>query len=527
MKHLILLLKVQFLGLFDLNKHLRTDKRKAASSAAVVATVALVVGAAICAYMACIAQSLVVMGSARSIPLLGAVLVSAAVVVSTFMKANGMLFALTDYDEIMSLPVRVPVVVLSRLIPLYALDVLFSALVLIPMMAVYAQACPFPPAAVACTAMAVALVPAIPAAVAIVLAAAAAFVSARMPHANIVMSCVLMVLMVALVIGAMVLTSSPGAEEGMVTMGASAIDALGNAYPLASWAAAGMTGQSFGAFALFAGISVAVGALVVAVLTRLFQPVNQRLCSAQVRAKDAAGLDARRMRVRSPFAALLAKEARMLVNTPIYFMNACVGSVLALVASVAIAVASAMGQSPLAAVPEEMSGMVALFIPWVLAFMVGMMTTTPASVSLEGKCRWLMLTAPVSVRTALGAKLALGLVAGVPAAVVSGALLAWGFSMDALQTAVLLLCAVATVAFSVALGLMMDVRHPRFDWTSPYEPVKRGTSVFASVMGTAAFVVLGCAVTSYAGAAGTVAVAAAGVAAAVLFWRDAVKVEGA
>ena len=159
--------------------------------------------------------------------------------------------------------------------------------------------------------------------------------------------------------------------------------------------------------------------------------------------------------------------------------------------------------------------------------MVGMMTTTPASVSLEGKCRWLMLTAPVSVRTALGAKLALGLVAGVPAAVVSGALLAWGFSMDALQTAVLLLCAVATVAFSVALGLMMDVRHPRFDWTSPYEPVKRGASVFASVMGTAVFVVLGCAVTSYAGAAGTVAVAAAGVAAAVLFWRDAVKVEGA
>lgn len=527
MKHLILLLKVQFLGLLNINRHLQTDKRKAASSAAVVAVVAVVIGAAACAYMAFIAQSLVVMGAARSIPILGAVLVSAAVVVTTFMKANGTLFALSDYDEVMSLPVRVPVVVLSRLIPLYALNVLFSAVVLIPMMAVYAQACPFPLSAAACTVVAVVLVPAIPAAAAVAMAAAAAFVSARMRHANVVMSCVLMVLLVALVIGVMVMTSSPGDDVGLVTMGASSIEALGGAYPLALWAAEGMAGRGIAPFALFASISIVVGALMVVVLARLFQSVNQRLASAQVRAEDAAMLDVRTLHARSPFVALLAKEARMLLNTPIYFMNACAGFVLALVASVAVAVASALGHDLLAAVSGEVRGMVALFIPWMLAFMVGMMTTTSASVSLEGKCRWLTLTAPVPVRAMLGAKLALALVTGVPVAVVSGLLLAWGLSIDALQAAVLLLCAVAAVAFSASLGLMMDVRYPRFDWTSPYEPVKRGVSVFASVLGAAAYVVLGCAATVYAGAWGTVAMAAVGLVLSVFFWRDAVKVEGA
>ena len=531
MKHLVLLLKVQFAGMFGINKRLHANRRKTASSAAVVAVVALIIGAAICAYMALIAQSLVIMGSARTIPLLGVVIVSAAVVVTTFMKAHGTLFMLSDYDEIMSLPVKVPVVVLSRLIPLYALSMLFSAVVLIPMMAVYAHACSLAPASIACVVVAVVLTPAIPAAVAVVLAALAAFASARMRHANIVMSCVLMVFMVALVIGVMVMTSGPGAEDSLVSlgssMGASTIDALGNAYPVASWAAAGMTSQNLGAFALFAGASLVVGALMIAVLTRLFQPVNQRLTSAQVRAEDAAGLSARPMRVRSPFGALLAKEARMLMNTPIYFMNACAGFVLALVASVAVVVAAALGYDPLEAVPGEMRGMVVLFIPWVLAFMVGMMTTTSASVSLEGKCRGLMLTAPVPARTVLGAKLGLALVTGVPAAVVSGALLAWGFGMDALQAAVLLLCAVAAVTFSATFGLMMDVRYPRFDWTSPYEPVKRGVSVFASVLGAAVYVVLGCAATALLGLAGTFMIAAAGLVFAVFFWRDAINVEGA
>lgn len=526
MKHLASLLKVQLLGMFDINKRLHADKRKAMASAVVMAIAVLIIGAA-CAYMALIAQSLVIMESARSIPLLGVVIVSAAVVVTTFMKANGTLFALADYDEIMSLPVRVPTVVLSRLIPLYALSVLFSAVVLISMMAVYAQACPFSPMAMACTAVAVVLVPAVPAAAAIILAAAAAFVSARMRHANVVMSCVLMVLMVALIIGVMVMTSAPGTEEGLTIMGASAIDALGDAYPLASWAAAGMVGQGIGAFALFAGASAAVAALMVAALARLFQPVNQRLSSAQVRAEDAAGLSTRALRARSPFAALLAKEARMLVNTPIYFMNACVGFVLALVASVAVAVASALGQDPLAAVPGEMREMVMLFIPWALAFMVGMMTTTPASVSLEGKCRWLMLTAPVPVRTLLGAKLALGLLIGMPAALVSGLLLSWGFGMDALRSAALLLCAIAAVAFSAAFGLMMDVRYPRFDWTSPYEPVKRGVPVFASVLGATVYAAVGCAAAAALGLSGTFAMAALGLAFAALFWQGAVRAESA
>lgn len=527
MKHLILLLKIQFLGLFNLNRHLQTDKRKAASSVALVAVVAAVIGAAVCAYMAFIAQSLAAMGAARSIPLLGAVLVSVAVVVTTFMKANGTLFALSDYDEIMSLPVKVPVVVLSRLIPLYALNVLFSALVLIPMMAVYGQACPFPPSAVACTAVAVVLIPAIPSATAVILAAVAAFASARMRHANAVMSCVLMVLLVALVIGVMGVTSSPGTEADLAAMDASTMDALGAAYPPALWAAAGMAGEAIGPFALFAGLSAVVGAFMVAALARLFQPVNQRLASARVRAEDAAMQDVRTLRVCSPFAALLAKEARMLLNTPIYFMNACAGFALALVASVAVAAASALGHDLLSAVPAELRGTVALFIPWVLAFMVGMMTTTPASVSLEGRCRWLMLTAPVPVRTTLGAKLALGLATGVPVAVVSGILLAWGLGIDGLQAAALVLCGVAAVAFSASLGLMMDVRYPRFDWTSPYEPVKRGASVFTSVLGAVAYVVLGCAATASAGVWGTVAMAAAGLVLSVLFWRDAVNVEGA
>ncbi len=138
MSQLRLLLKIQVLSLFDINNRLHSGKQAMAGIVA-VALAALILVALVVAYTVTIAQSLVAFELANYIPLLAFALAVTIVIFPTFLKANGTLFALKDFDQIISMPIPVRTVVLSRLIPLFAINVAISAVIIIPMMAVYSD----------------------------------------------------------------------------------------------------------------------------------------------------------------------------------------------------------------------------------------------------------------------------------------------------------------------------------------------------------------------------------------------------
>ena len=132
MKPFILLLKIQLLGLFGINKTLHADpakaKRTLARAALVVAAVVLFASA----YSAGVAQGLVQIGLAEAVPLVAVLVGAIAGAVAAFLKTNGVLFGFKDYDLVMSLPVPTSSVVLSRIASLYAMSLLFGVLVMVP-----------------------------------------------------------------------------------------------------------------------------------------------------------------------------------------------------------------------------------------------------------------------------------------------------------------------------------------------------------------------------------------------------------
>lgn len=532
MSQLRLLLKIQFLSLFDINKRLHSGKHAMAGIVA-VALAALVLVALVVAYTVTIAQSLVVFGLANYIPLFAFVLAAIIVIFPTFLKANGTLFALKDFDQIASMPIPVRTVVLSRLIPLFAINVAISAVIIIPMMVVYIMegasgVSEFPSAiGVIFLAIAVILMPMIPMILATLLAAAIAFVSARFRHANLVMSGILMIALVALVIASLGLSSAPEGDAALLAIEGEVFDALGGIYPPAVWAASGITAGDTAAFFAFVVLSVLLAIVVVFVLSRIFVPVNQRLMAIKSRPSAAIsrGGRARIAKQRSPLHALVVKEARLLISTPIYFLNSCMGYVLALAICVLAAIATVTGSSPASVLPAEFSPVIALFMPWILALIVGMTSTTSASVSLEGKARWLMFTAPTSARVTLGAKLVLALILIVPTSLICAASLAFAFGFGIAEALVIALCSLSAGGLSATLGLALDAHRPNFSWTSPYEPVKRGLPVMVSILLSMIFVIVGMAATIFLGQLGELLVIAVGIVASIMLWRDVATME--
>ncbi|MBC5584138.1 hypothetical protein H8S61_08015 [Eggerthella sp. NSJ-70] len=524
MKSFVLLLKIQLLGLFGINKTLHADpakaKRTLAIAALAVAAVVLFAGV----YSSGVAQALVQIGLPEAIPLVAVLVGAVAGAVAAFLKTNGVLFGFKDYDLVMSLPVSVSSVVLSRIASLYAMSLLFGLLAMVPAFAVYAANAGVTAVGVACMALSVVLAPLLPLAAAIVLAVLIAAVSARFKHANIVVIVLTLAATLAAVFGSFALSGQADDLEAMTALGTALTTQLASAFPPAVWAAAGIVDGDLVQFLAFAAVNLVAAGVVLALIVRLFVPVNTLLMSSRPRGtfsfdgKGAVGAKAS-----TPLRALVVKEARLLVATPIYLMNACIGYVLVFVAAVAVAVGTATGMVSLDALPPELAPLMGTVLPWGLAFFCSISSTTAASVSLEGSARWLMLTAPVPAATVLGAKAAINLIIGVPFLAVSAVLVAVSLPLDALSIAALFIVPLSACMLATFGGLALDARRPRYDWTTVYEPVKRGMPVFVVVFAGMGFFVVGMAAATLLGSAGSILLALLAGAGSLALYRATAK----
>ena len=206
MKPFILLLKIQLLGLFGINKTLHADPAKAKRTLALAALVVAAVVLFASAYSAGVAQGLVQIGLAEAVPLVAVLVGAIAGAVAAFLKTNGVLFGFKDYDLVMSLPVPTSSVVLSRIASLYAMSLLFGVLVMVPAFAVYASAAGVSAVGVACMALSIVLAPLLPLAAAVVLAVLIAAVSSRFKHANVAVIVLTLAATLAAVFGSFALS---------------------------------------------------------------------------------------------------------------------------------------------------------------------------------------------------------------------------------------------------------------------------------------------------------------------------------
>ncbi|MGB4660042.1 MAG: hypothetical protein WBI07_12735, partial [Mobilitalea sp.] len=121
--------------------------------------------------------------------------------------------------------------------------------------------------------------------------------------------------------------------------------------------------------------------------------------------------------------------------------------------------------------------------PWIVAFFVALSSSTSSSISLEGKSRWLMCSAPVSATIIFNSKIAVSLTYLLPSVLISCSLLAISFQTNLIETIVLFIIPLMFSVFISVAGLAFNLRLPKYDWTSEYQAVKQSVSVLAT-MGT-------------------------------------------
>lgn len=193
-------------------------------------------------------------------------------------------------------------------------------------------------------------------------------------------------------------------------------------------------------------------------------------------------LDLGRIRPRSPLRAIMGKEAKKFLATPVYLTNMGMGILM----TAGIAVAGVLLRHHITPLFESgilSSDWACVLICAVLTFVISTMCVATPSVSLEGPNIWVLKSMPVSGKTILTAKLGFHCCLTVPVSSLAGLVLSLALECGPVQV---LLCGLypgCLALFSGLFGMIAGLQWARLDYISEAQPCKQSLSILVSMFG--------------------------------------------
>ena len=433
------------------------------------------IGALIMFYSALISLGFVQMGMGGAIPVVMMGICSLLLIAISFMKSGGTLFGGKNFDMVLSLPVTVRQVVLSRMLFLYGAGFLVFFAGFLPAAIVYTVNMGAGVGEVFNLLLAVVLGPCIPVVLSLVLSVLVMLLAERLPQREIFV----IVLNVAIIVGILFWTGKISVtmdEKALMNMGKALANGVTSLYPPTGVAFSFLEKGSIWGTLLFAVLSIALFWGFVILVSRFYVKINEMFSSSK--SKNVGKVTyGKGSTIRK---ALLKKEWRRLLSCPIYAMNTVVGYVLMILLGIMVLTMKEETLTGMLDIPEIENQLTKAF-PFIIAMCTGIAPMTAPSLSLEGKSRWIMCSLPVKSIEIFRAKITLNLLFAVPSALLCSLCVLIKFPGTAADNILLFVLPLVFGVFSAVFGMAVNVKFPSYDWTQEIQAVKNSASVLICV----------------------------------------------
>ena len=391
---------------------------------------------------------------------------------SVFNTYSGLYLA-KDNDLLLSMPIPVRYIMLSRLLSVYLMGALYSGVVIIPAVIVYWAVVPLNAAIVIGSLWLLLVISFIVMTLSCVLGWAVAKISLKLRNKSFIT-----VIVSLAFIGAYYFFYFKA--QGMIAdLLANAVlygKAIRNsAYPVYAFGCVAM-----GDWAAMA----AVGAVVAACFALTWAAISRSF----IRIATSSGHTARRVyrerrvSVRSQDRALLSKELSRFAASPNYILNCGLGTLFLVAAGVAMLVKGGDLVNVLSMIGLK-AGALPVLACAALCIVASMNDMAAPSVSLEGRTLWLSQSLPIDPWKILRAKLNVQLLlTSLPMLFASiCVLIVW--QGTALENVLILLLPQLYVLLSALFGLTIGLTRPNFTWTNEIVPIKQSMGVAIALFG--------------------------------------------
>ena len=372
-----------------------------------------------------------------------------------------------DNDLLLSLPVPVHYILISRLVSVYLMGLLFTALVQVPAIIVYVIFVSPPVLTVVAAVLQMLCVSVLVLVLSCALGWVVAKLSARLKNRNIVK---VLASLAFFAIYYVVYFRAVNHFQTILEQATAWGRGVSAASPLHVLGAASV---NFEALGVLAAVTAAAWVLTRRIMARSFLTLA---VGAQTAAHKKAG-KVQENRVGSLSSALLKKEFARFTSNSTYMLN-CGLSVLLLPAMGVLVFAKRaalleLTRSVFSAHPESL----AVLLCAAVIMAMSMNDLCSAAISLEGKSIWIPQSMPIEPWQVLRSKLSVQVILTLPVAVFSIVLCALALAVPVVQGVLMTaLCAVCSVLFAM-IDLALNLKMPNLSWTNELYPIKQSGCV--------------------------------------------------
>lgn len=476
------LTKLQMKNLYGVNVFCFTKDKKEKTRKISLAIVYIFLIIMACGYIGMTTFGYISIGLAKIVPAYLIMLSSILILFFSIFKAGSVIFQKNAYDILCSLPISQTAIVVSRFIRMYVENLLLTFVVMLPGIAVYGVMVR-PEISFYLIGVVVTLfIPLIPVTIATFLGALITAIASRMKHKSLV-SVVLSILLFA---GIMLGTAKLSVMEDdfsvqmMQNLSNIVLDAIESIYPPAIWLGSAMLNNNFlTCFICIVG-ALFVFAIMIAVISANFHWICRGLYSTSAK----HNYQMERLKKESVLGALYKRECKRYFSSSVYVTNTMISPVMAVLFSAAFLAFGVERIQQTLQVPVDIRGA----IPFTLASIFCIMTTTCTSISLEGKEWWIVKSLPIKTKDVLDSKILLNLSLILPFFLMSEVLLIIALQPDFVELIWLLVIPIIMILFGCILGITVNLKMPVFDWENEVVIVKQSAS--AMIGGIGGFIIV-------------------------------------
>ena len=391
---------------------------------------------------------------------------------SVFNTYSGLYLA-KDNDLLLSLPIEPKAIVAARLLGVYVMGLMYSAVVLLPTVVIGWICLPLTPMRVLGGLMLLLLTSVFVLILSCLLGWVVAKVSLKLRNKNIV------VVFLSLAFIAAYYFLYFKASAYLQVLIANAV-AYGSAVREKAWFAyqLGRVGEGdLAAMVLFFGVVALMALLMWLLLKQTFLGIATATGKTERKVYRE-----RAVRQRSLAAALYEKEYRRFLSSANYMLNTGLSTVFLLLGAIVFLWKGADLTQTLGQVFAGAPGSVASILATMVCFLAAMNDMATPSVSLEGKSLWLAQSLPIPAWECLRAKLRLQLRLTTIPTLLCAVCAAVALSGSALETAVVVCVPVLFTVLMACFDLAIGTARANVRWTNEMAPVKQSLAVFLALM---------------------------------------------
>ena len=442
------------------------------------------------------------LGASVYIPILYMVIAFMVNLAVGIYRAKAAIYRESDLEMISAYPVSGESIVASRVFRLYFDNLIVGIAILVPSMIVYGINAGCSAAFYISILPVCIILPILPTAIASWIGIVFAAIIARNRHKVLTEVILVIVFMVGSFVFGGIVSSKTGLGSTGISMTKVQINeeiraeltrvisekmsGIESAVPAFRFMKDTLNNADFGRLAVYALISLAVIILTIIIIGRKFFDISRKLFDT----KEHREYKPDELKEGSVMTALIKKEAARYFSSGIYVSNTIVGPVMAIILAVALGfmdidkIIRSAGEIPFDFHSNNL-------IPFLIGFILSMMAVSTSSVSIEGKNWWIMQTLPLSIKDILKAKVLFNLIFITPFYTLVEIILLFTVNAGPIERIWLILIPGILIVFSVLLGLMLNLKFPKFNWENETEVVKQSAATGFSLFGSLPVIFIG------------------------------------